>query len=385
MKEDFNRLRLKHHGDPVMMDRILQMECRAKTASKLPRTLLCEDFRFPSLAVAEMATSDAVADIHAAMIPVGSRVLDMTCGLGIDTFRFAGKASEVTAVELDPKAWQTACHNVSALGLGNVSVIEGDSIAWLGECDRHFDVIFIDPARRDSAGRHFALRDCSPDIIPALPLLLSRCSTLIVKASPMIDISGTVRELACSCKVSVIGTAKECKEVVFTIQSAMQDSASPEISAIDCITIGAGTYTFTPDEESGTHPAYRTPAVGEYLYEPYPAVMKSGGLKLLSARYGVAKLHPNTHIFTSETPVGNFPGEIFKITAIYPFSKQGIKTAVKDHPTANIATRNFPLSAPQLAAKLKIKECGDKMMFGLTAPDSTRLLIVTTMATPLTP
>lgn len=133
MKEDFNRLRLKYHGDPEKMDEILQRECRYKTASKLPETLTCAAFRFPSLAVAEMATSDAVAAIHAAMIPEGSQVLDMTCGLGIDSFRFARKAARVTAVELDHAAYTAACHNAAALGLSNVRVIKGDSIAWLAE------------------------------------------------------------------------------------------------------------------------------------------------------------------------------------------------------------------------------------------------------------
>lgn len=379
MKEDFNRLRLKYHGDPEKMDEILQRECRYKTASKLPETLTCAAFRFPSLAVAEMATSDAVAAIHAAMIPEGSQVLDMTCGLGIDSFRFARKAAGVTAVELDHAAYTAACHNAAALGLSNVRVIEGDSIAWLAENPGKFDIIFIDPARRDSAGRHFALRDCSPDIIPALPLLLSRCSKLIVKASPMIDIKAAVAELGRECSVTTIGTAKDCKEVVFTIEAEAAESPRPAISEISAITVGHNAFTFNPEEENMARPRFAPPAEGAYLYEPYPAVMKSGGMKLLSERFGVAKLHPNTHLFTSDSIAGDFPGEIFEITDIYPFSKQGIKAAVRDYPTVNIATRNFPLTAPQLAARLKIKEGGDRMMFGLTAPDNSRLLVATTM------
>lgn len=379
MKEDFNRLRLKHHGDPAMMQEILQRECRYKCASKLPQTLLCEDFIFPSLAVAEMSTSDAVADLHADLIDDGCEVLDMTCGLGIDSFRFARKAKSVTTIELDNKAFEAARHNAAALGLDNCTVIEGDSIEWLKANERKFDFIFTDPARRDSAGRHFALRDCSPDIVPVMDLLMSRCRRLIVKASPMIDIRAAVRELGRNCSVMTIGTARECKEVVFIIDSDASISSEPEIDNISCQTVGCSGFSFTPAEEESACPVYSTPAEGGFLYEPYPAVMKSGGMRLLSERFGLGKLHPNTHLFTSEKAVGNFPGESFEIEKIYPFSKQGIKAAVKDYPTANIATRNFPLSAPQLAAKLKIKEGGDRMIFGTTTRDGSRLLIATTM------
>lgn len=379
MKEDFNRLRLKHHGDAAMMEEILQRECRYKTAAKLPETLKCDGFRFPSLAVAEMATSDAVADVHAAMIPDGVKVLDMTCGLGIDSFHFARKASEVTCVELDNRAYCTAVNNVGALGLDNVRVIEGDSIEYLRNCDTVYDVIFVDPARRDSSGRHFALRDCSPDIIPDLSLILSKCTTLIIKASPMIDIRSALRELGRDCEVTVIGTTKECKEVVFTILSGTPADVSPEIVKITAITVGGTDISFTPEAETDAAPSFGIPTTGHYLYEPYPAVMKAGGMKLLSDRYCVSKLHPNTHLFTSEKRLDSFPGEIFEIIDVLPFSKQAVKAISKSYPVINVATRNFPLTAPQLAAKLKIKEGGDRMIFGTTAADNTRLLIVTSM------
>ncbi len=383
MKEDFNKLRLKHHGDAAMMHEILQRECRYKTASKLPRTLRCDGFTFPSLAVAEMATSDAVADVHADMIPSDASILDMTCGLGIDSFRFAEKASAVTTVELDPQTYAAASHNVRALGLDNVTVVNGDSIEFLIASDTLFDVIFVDPARRDSSGRHYAFKDCSPNIIPSLELILSKCKLLIIKASPMIDIKGAVKELGRDCSVTVIGTRKECKELVFIINSSSPASGNPKILEAECVTIGYSPYKFTPDEESQAEPTFATPKIGSYLYEPYPAVMKGGGMRLLSERFGVGKLHPNTHLYTSVEAIDNFPGEIFEIIDIQPFSKQGIKAVAAKYPKINVATRNFPLPAPQLASKMKIKEGGDMMLFGLTASDNSRLLVITKMGYPL--
>ncbi|MDE6823996.1 MAG: class I SAM-dependent methyltransferase [Duncaniella sp.] len=380
MKEDFNRLRLKHHGDPAMMEEILQRECRYKTSSKLPETLKCEDFRFPSLAVAEMSTSDAVASVHAAMVPDGSRVLDMTCGLGIDAFRFARKCADVTTVELDHHTALTARHNAEALGLTNVSIVEGESIEFLERTDGMFDVIFVDPARRNASGRHFLLKDCSPDIIPHLPLILSHCRTLIIKASPMIDITAAVGELGYDCEVKVIGTAKECKEVVFKIDSYASPSTKPSVLGIEAVTVGHTGFSYIPaDETAESIPPYASPVAGGCLYEPYPAVMKAGGMKILSRRYGVARLHGNTNLFTSPFRVSSFPGAVFEILDVLPFSKQTVRTIGQKYQTINVATRNFPLTAPQLSAKLKTKDGGDRMLFGTTAPDGSKILVITTM------
>lgn len=382
MKEDFNRLRLKHHGDPEMMQKILQLECRSKTASKLTETLKCQAFMFPSLAVAEMSTSDAVAEIHASFIPDGADVLDMTFGLGIDSFHFARRARKVTAIEFNPETFKAGIHNIKALGLENLTLEEGDSIRWLRDHgDDCFDVIFIDPARRDNAGRHYALKDCQPDIIPALPMLLSRCRRLIIKASPMLDIKKAIAELGVSCDVITTGTVKECKELVFLIDTdrICQDNQAPSRLSTNCITVGRQAYSFTPEEENNAAPTYSTPIAGGVLLEPFPSVMKGGGLKLLSERFGTGKLHPNTSLFCADEQAEDFPGEYFRIIEVLPFNKQTVKNFAKAYPVVNVAVRNFPLGAPQLAAKLKIKEGGDTMVFGTTASSDQKLLIVTSM------
>lgn len=384
MKEDFNKLRLRHHGDPEMMETILQRECRYKTASKLPVTLKCKNFRFPSLAVAEMATSDAVAAIHSSLIPTGATVLDMTFGLGIDTFHFSKRAAEVTAVELNSETYRAGIENIRVLGLENVRLVEGDSLEWLkADCGRNFDVIFVDPARRDNSGRHFALKDCQPDIIPALPLLLTRCRRLIIKASPMLDIKKAVEESGCRCKVITIGTVKECKELLLVIdRSNNTGQIQASVVSTDCLTVDHPSFSFTPHEDTEASPIYATPAKGYMLLEPYPSVMKGGGMKLLSERFGVAKLHPNTTLFTSSEIPADFPGEYFKIIDVIPFGKQAIKNFAKNIKTINVAVRNFPLSAPQLAAKLKIREGGDSMVFGTTTGTNEKLLVITTMGQP---
>lgn len=371
MSEDYNRLRLKYHGDSKKLGEILQMECRDKCSRKLSHTLSCKEFIFPSLALAEMSTSDAVADVHASMIDSQCRVLDMTAGLGIDSFHFAAKGCEVTAIELSPDASSALRHNAVALGLSDrVRVIEGDSIAWLAGCDEHFDVIFIDPARRDTSGRHVALKQCSPDITTSLPLLMSRAKRVIVKLSPMIDISSAKSELGIThCDITVIGTSRECKEVVMSISETDAYDTKTGSDTITCVTIGHGSYHVS--SLAGCN--YGNPVTGSYLLQPFPAVMKGTGGSLS----GYTKLHPSTHLYVTDSPLPDFPGLHYRIIDIVPFNKRDIKAIRTNYPKINVITRNFPLSAPELVKKLSVKEGGDKMLFGAIMHDGSKALIIT--------
>ena len=368
MATDFNALRLKYQGYSDKLEEVLQQECREKCAKKLNETLTHDDFKFPSLALAEMCTSDAVADVHAGMIPEGRTVLDMTAGLGIDDFHFARKGCRVTAIELDSKAAIVLNANIKSLGLSDlIEVINADSVEWLHTHPGHFDVIYVDPARRDATGRHFSFSQCLPDITRCMGLLQTRCDTLMIKASPMIDIASGMLQLGVTenCDITIIGTTGECKEVVFSIGKGSQNK-------IRCVTVGKSTYELTPGNSFTIFKL--TPTPGQWLQQPYPAVMKSGG------NVAGLKLHTNTHLYVSDDLDSNFPGQHYSILEVLPFNKRIIKDLAKSHPKINVATRNFPISAPELAKRLKVKDGGDKMVFGVTLWDESRWLIITSMA-----
>lgn len=360
MSVDFARLRLKYHGDPEKMDDILQAECREKTARKLPGLTGNPGFRFPSLAVAEMSTSEAVADFHATLVNPGSSILDMTAGLGVDAYAMAARGCHVTACEIDPVTATTLRHNVRTLGLENdIEINECDSVRWLKENSVRFDVIFIDPARRDNAGRHFTLKECHPDVTSIMELLKGRCHTLIIKASPMMN-PAELRDYGA--ETIVIGTVRECKEVVYVI------SPDGRPGRVRCVTLGHGEYQVSPEGEQ----QYGNPSPGDILLQPYPSVMKGGASATIT---GVTKLHPFSHLFFSHTPCDDFPGEAYLIESVMPFDRRTVKAFAATYPKINVAVRNFPLSAPELVRRLKIKEGGDMMLFGTTAPDGKRLLI----------
>lgn len=367
MSEDFSRLRLKYHGDKRMLREILQMECRHKCSKKLSATLSeLPDFEFPSIALAEMSTSDDVADVHSSMVKAGDRILDMTAGLGIDALHFAKKGCDVTAIEIDKDAADALCNNIRSLKLGNIQVVHGDSVEWLKTTQEHFDVIFIDPARRDSSGRHFLFSQCSPDITAILPCMFARCDRIIVKASPMIDIKSAIGELGiANCNIVVIGNNKECKEVVFDIDR------NNAVYNTECVTIGRQCYTLSGKDT--TTNLYVAPEPGKVLMQPYPAGMKGTGGNIA----GYDKMHPFTHLYISDEPISAFPGLQYKIKDVLLFNKENIRRFRNYYPKVNVVTRNFPLSAPDLVKKLKVREGGDITVFGATVFDGSKVLIVT--------
>lgn len=351
------------------MHEILQMEMRYKHAAKFRHTLSCTAFEFPDTLSAEQATADEIAEIHTRLVADDDTVLDMTCGLGIDAFHMARRAASVTACELKPALAVAARSNAAALGLVNVTVIEGDSTAWLAASDTIFDIIFIDPARRDaSGGRVYALSDCQPDITSLLPLLRSRCRRLVVKASPMLDVSRTVADLGGDADIMLTGTPSECKELL---------AIMPGSNRITAVTVGAPEFSFTAAEERAATPLYAPPVPGQTLHEPYPTVMKSGALKLLACRFGLAKAAPDTHLYCG-VPAEGFPGHTYAIEAVWPFDKRGIRSVVAlTGGRAEVAVRNFGLTAEALRKRLRLdSDGGPWRVYGLRDAVGRRLIAV---------
>ncbi|MDE7451903.1 MAG: class I SAM-dependent methyltransferase [Paramuribaculum sp.] len=372
-KANASALRLKYAGDSQKSFAILQIECRRKAATKLNETLACREFIFPTSLSAEQCTSDILAHFHASLVK-GDSVLDMTAGLCIDAFNVAREVRHIIAIERNEILTEAAETNAEALGINNIEIINADSVGWLQATDRRFDTIFIDPARRGEGGKRiFALSDCEPDVVELLPLIRQKCSRLIVKASPMLDISSVISSLGSETTIYITGSPTECKEVVAVVDFG--SSAIPSINAVTLSSTVDSRFSFTEQEEREAIPSYSYPMAAMYLYEPYPAAMKSGGFSLMSSRFGAYKLDKNTHLYISEKTIENFPGERFRILEVHPFSKQVVKSFTEKYPEINISTRNFILKPTELAKKLKIKEGGILRLFAVKALNELCLII----------
>jgi hypothetical protein len=374
--DDPTKLRLAWHGRiPWVDDAVRQIECRRKYRKKLPTEVACSRFYFPTSLSGEQSTSDELAMIHADMIPADvRRVVDLTSGLGVDVMTIARRypGCSVTAVERDTNVAEALSANARAMGVA-LNVECADCRDFLADTpDGAFDVAFIDPARRDAkGGRVYGLADCEPDVTAMLPVIEKKAQMLIVKMSPMLDVSQTLRELSGTTDIWALGTSTECKELVACVKFGAD--AEPMIHVVT----PAGKFSFTRSEESDAPIAYGAPDVGGWLYEPWAAVMKVAPWRLLSSRYGTVKLHPNTQLYYSESEVADFPGERYRILEVLPFASSVLKQLPRRYPAMEVAVRNFPITADALARKLRAKQGKDaRRIMAATVQPGEPLLIV---------
>ena len=372
-KADTTKLRLKHHGNPEMEFAITQIECRRKAASKLADTLKSPRFLFPTLLSAEQSTSDTLAEFHASLIEPGCKMLDMTCGLGIDALHCSRKAASITAIEIQPLLTETATFNAKALGTENITVVCADSTEWIKSCGERFDTVFIDPARRGEHGeRLYALSQCAPDVVNLLSELEKITRRVNIKASPMLDVSRTIAELRCVEAIYLIGTPTECKELTAVIDFTLPADSTPTIHAV---TPPYPSLTFTQAEEAAAVAAPALPSPGMFLYEPFPAVLKSGGFNIFANRFGLSPLHRHTHLYLSDRAIEDIQAKKYRIIKALPFSRQGIRE-LGELRQANTSVRNFIITAPQLSKKLKLRDGGQLHLFGVKAANDTYMLLL---------
>lgn len=373
-------LRLKYHGKDLGFDTdlaILQIECRQKYAKKFASTLArIPRFLFPSALAAEQATSDALAAYHATLIEPGARVADFTAGLGIDCMHLASVACHAVAVERAADRAEALRENCASID--NIKIIEGDCREVIASlAPDSFDVAFIDPARRKSDGsRAYALADCEPDVAEMQSSIMSVANCLIVKASPMLDITRMASELRGVRRMIALGNATECKELVAIVDKGDEDSYT--ISAVSLLPSGSiDEFSFDPAEERQAAAEYRKPAAGDCLYVPYPSVMKAGPFNLLSTRFGLGKLAPNTHLYVGDDAQADaFPGECLDIEKIFTYESKHIKRLKNEYPALMVATRNFDVAAADLRKKLGVKDGGTRRLFAVTLSDGQKVMII---------
>ena len=277
--------------------------------------------------------------------------------MGIDSIAFARAGMTVDYVERDAGLCALMERNCRALGLDNVTVHCADSLEWLETLNtEHLTLnnIYIDPARRAASGRKVAaFEDCEPDLLSCLPRLLGACSRLLVKASPMIDIDLACRQLGTVEEVHVVGLKGECKEVLFLCGG---DAVEPTIKCFNLI--------FTRSQEAATDPRFCA-SVGRYLYEPDATIMKGGPFNLICSWFGLEKLARNSHLYTSDERVGEFPGRCFEVLQELKLSRKAVAEALPEG-KAHVVVRNYPVEAAVLQRQLGLREGGDLFVVATT-------------------
>lgn len=365
--DDVNVIRLRYAGKSKMMDfpidfALLQIESRRKAQKKIPSFLENEYFLFPDTLSAEQASNEAVARFHASLIKSGSTLLDLTAGLGIDDLTFAMSGIDVTACEINSKKSEALSHNSEILGLSDrIRVFNVDSMRFIETCDVRFDVVFADPARRSSTGKRLhALSDCQPDILAGLDNIMRLSDRILVKSSPLLDLTlirETVRNLS---HIYVVCLKGECKEVLIDIQCNSEFTGTTIVDLYMGGIISTFECHHSPTDISPDFAKNCSPIDYTYIYEPNSGVMKTGAWGELCNRFrDIHKAESNTHLFLSNKLFTDFPGRILIIDEI-PDKKalKGLKGS-----KCNVVTRNYPLSAPDLAKKYSLIPGSDRFLY----------------------
>ena len=361
-------LQAKKYPQVDMAMAVVQIAGRQIAEAKVPSWYQTEGLLYPKHLSMEQCSSELTARYKASLVE-GETFADLTGGFGIDCSFLSRKFKKADYVERQAELCELAKHNFPLLGL-NIGVHNEDGVDYLKRM-QPVDCLFLDPARRDGAGKKVvALADCEPDVAALRQQLLQKARRVMVKCSPMLDITAACRQLGCVAEVHTVAVNNECKELLFILTDDATDV--PRVCCVNIVNGSAQTFTFSMND---TPEAGYAAEVGAFLYEPNAAIQKAGCHPSLATSYAVQKLHRNSNLYTSDALAAQFPGRTFKVTGVAGFSKNELKMLLGDLKRANLTVRNFPDTVQQLRKRLKLSEGGDIYLFATTLADGRKVLV----------
>ena len=346
-----------------------QIEAKSKSKEKLPSWYNTKNIIYPSRVSVEQTSSERTATYKANLVS-GKTLIDLTGGFGVDDFYFAQKIKNVAHCEINADLSKIVVHNFQQLGVTNIDCYSGDSSTILQTLAQKWDWIYIDPSRRnDAKGKVFMLKDCLPNVPENLDFYFENTQSILIKTAPLLDISAGLSELKNVKSIHIIALENEVKELVWELHKDYFGAIT--IQTVNLNKDKIDTFRFVLDQKN-QETNYTLPQ--RYLYEPNSAIMKSGGFNQVGKFYNLNKLHPHSHIYTSEELL-DFPGRIFEIQNVIRYGKKEIKTHLENR-KFNITTRNFPETVENIRKKWKIKEGGYLYCFFTTDMKNDKIVLI---------
>ena len=352
---------------------IEQIEAKKRCQKKLPTWFNAENIYYPNKLNIEQTSSEITAKYKSELVS-GKTLIDLTGGFGVDAYYFSKQVENVIHCEIDSGLSKLVKHNFEALQVSNIICLNENGIEALKRIDKSFDWIYIDPSRRDSSNQKvFLLTDCEPNIKVYQGLFFKYSQNVLIKTSPLLDLSATLLDLKHVKEIHVVAVNNEVKELLWILERDFEGNT--KVKTVNIKKNQLQNFEFNFKNETEATAIYSQPLT--YLYEPNAAVLKSGSFNSVSEILNIPKLHKHSHLYTSEVLV-NFPGRQFKIEKMLPFNKKAFS---KEKITkANITTRNFPLSVNDIRKKLKVKDGGQLYLFFTTNVNHEKIILVCSKA-----
>ncbi|GAB3886435.1 THUMP-like domain-containing protein [Spirosoma agri] len=375
--DDVQALSLRQHPADIDIKKVVaQLAARQKARDKLPTWYANDRLVFPPALSVEQASSEQTAHYKASLVS-GELLVDLTGGMGVDTWAFAQRVDRVVYVEQRADLAEIAAHNLPLLEASNADVRTGDGPEIIAQWPETADWLYLDPHRRnDQGGKVVQLADCEPDVTRpgVLSALLKKSHRILLKASPLLSVDTAIQQLVSVESVHIVAVQGEVKEILLVIGKQPVAAAAIEVTAINMTVRGTTSFRFVKGDEASASVTLSDPL--QYVYEPNAAVLKAGAFRLVGDRFGLFKLAPNSHLYTSDVLKPDFPGRSFLVEAV---SKPDRKTLQKLLPSmkANLTVRNFPQSVADLRKKLGLREGGDTYILATTLQNGDKRLLIT--------
>lgn len=338
-----------------------------KAKSKLPQFYNTPNIIYPSKLSMEQCSSEKTGIFKSELIK-GNSLIDLTGGFGIDSYYFSKNFAQVTYVEQQQDLFEIVKTNFDHLKANNINLVNATAEDFIKNTKKKADLIYIDPSRRNENLRVFKLDECTPNIIALAPEIFKIADKILVKTAPLLDIKQTLKDLQHVTNVWVISVNNDCKEVLYLLEK--DKTVEPKIHTINLANFNQK-FDFDYQKESSANIELSLPL--NYLYEPNASILKAGAFNSICQKFNVKKLAPNTHIYTSDKVVENFPGRTFKVESVIPYqAKEFKKLGITK---ANVSCRNFKDSPEQVKKKLKLKDGGETYLFATSDINNKPILI----------
>lgn len=369
LHSDTHRLLLK----PSLFDKVsskdlvTQIESKKRCQKKLPLWYHTPGIYYPPTLSIEQTSSELTAAYKAKLI--SGKVLDATGGLGVDSFYFSKNTDIVYHIENQNLISKIAQHNFKVLGQNNITCICEEAHKFIENSPEIYDWIYIDPARRDAQkNKVFLLSDCSPNVVQILPLLQKKSQNVLIKTSPILDISKTLSEIPSVKEIHIVAVKNEVKELLWVIDH--QHHQKIKIQSINITNNKTDIFISVYGENSKNITFSK---VQKYLYEPNAAILKSGAFDQVACKFGLNKLHQHSHLYTCDKLV-EFPGRVFSVSEVIPFSKKQLQNL--NIQCANVSARNFPMSVQEIRKIGKIKDSDTPYLYFTTQLPNQKIIII---------
>ena len=345
-----------------------QLNGLQKAKSKLPEFYNNKSIIYLSKLAMEQCSSEATAIYKSALVK-GKSMLDLTGGFGVDAYYFCKKIAAVAYVEQNEALFEITQNNFKALGAYNITSFNSSAEDYLKTIKTNFYFIYLDPSRRNENKKVFKLDECTPNIIELATEIFKIADKILIKTAPLLDIKQTLKDLKFVTAIWVISVANDCKEVLYLLEK--NKKVEPQIHCVNLSKTNQY-FDFTFEQEKATNSEYFLPE--KFLYEPNTSVLKAGAFNVVGKQFQLKKIAPNSHLYTSQQLITNFPGRAFEIKNVVnyqtnSFSKLGLKKA-------NVSCRNFKDSVEQVKKKLKLKDGGEQYIFATTDLNGKPTIIV---------